>query len=131
MSRLLVILIIVVSVVEFWGIIQMGRWIGGWLTFGLILLMGFLGAYFAKKEVTKVLNSAGQQLSRGEMPGMAILDCLCIFAGGVLLLLPGFFTDIIGLLILIPWTRPFFRTTLFAFVSNKLLNGKNTYFIRR
>ncbi|MFD2613480.1 FxsA family protein [Paenibacillus gansuensis] len=127
MLKWLVILFIVVPALEVWSLIQMGQWIGGWQTFGLILLTGFLGAYLAKKEARKVFAAARAQMEAGRVPSTTILDGICVLAGGLMLLSPGFLTDIVGFLILFPPTRPFFRLTLQGFIQNRLMKGNGTF----
>jgi len=121
--------IIIIPAVEIWGIIKMAHWIGGGPTFLLILITGFAGAYFAKMEGRKALVDVQRQMQTGQPPGHAMLNGLCILAGGLLLLLPGFFTDIIGITLLFPLTRPFYRLTILRWLERKLRGG--TLMIRR
>lgn len=121
--------IIVIPAVEIWGIIQMGSLIGGWATFALILITGFAGAYVARMEGRKALLEVQRQLQQGQPPGHAMLNGLCILIGGLLLLAPGFFTDLIGLTLLLPFTRPLYRILIYRWLEKKLRNG--TFMIRR
>jgi UPF0716 protein FxsA len=116
-------LIILVPAAELWGIIRMGHWIGSWQTFGLILITGFLGAWLARREGRKVWQDAQQRLRTGEMPGRALLDGACVLVGGVLLMTPGFFTDIVGITMLFPLTRPFYRLILYGWLARKIRSG--------
>ena len=68
------------------------------MTFLLIIASGFLGAYFAKREGRKVMEYAKFEWSQGQLPAQQILDGICIFLGGILLITPGFITDIFGFL---------------------------------
>lgn len=131
MAKVLLLVFIIVPALEIWAIIEVGQRIGGWQTFGLILLTGFAGAYLARKEGGKVWAQVQRQMSVGQMPGDAILDGVCILIGGLLLLSPGFLTDIAGIFLLLPITRPFFRHMLSAWLRNKLANGQNYFFFRR
>ncbi|MDA7027200.1 membrane protein FxsA [Bacillus sp. CLL-7-23] len=92
------------------------NWIGILPTVLLIILTGFLGAVLAKKQGIEVYHKVQRDLQYGKMPGDAILDGLCIFIGGILLLLPGFVSDLIGLLLLLPLSR----NRLKPFLSRKL-----------
>ncbi|WP_123039531.1 FxsA family protein [Cohnella candidum] len=123
MFRWLAALIIIVPAAELWGIIQMGRWIGGWQTFGLLLLSGFGGAWLARNEGRKVWREAQHQLQSGQMPGKALLDGLCVLAGGLLLVMPGFISDIVGVTLLFPLTRPFYRLLLYAGLERLVRTG--------
>lgn len=129
MSRRLFVCLIVVAVIEIWGIFMMVRWIGGWPTFGLIILTGIGGAWLARAEGRKVWADAVQQLGSGQMPGWAILDGLCVLGGGVLLMLPGFITDVAGLTLLFPFTRKMYRYLLYGVLERKVRSGQWT--IRR
>lgn len=129
MSRWLLWLLVIVPVAELFGIMLMVRWIGGWLTFALIVLTGIAGAWLARSLGRKVWLDAQRQLQSGEMPGRALLDGLCVLAGGVLLMLPGFLTDVLGAALLLPFFRPFFRLLLFGLLERFFRGGRLT--IRR
>ncbi|WP_128894697.1 FxsA family protein [Longirhabdus pacifica] len=131
MFRILVVIMIVVPAIEVFGLITVGNWIGGWQTFGLIILTGFVGALLAKKESQKVWNYARMEMSRGRVPGNSILDGICIFAGGLLLLTPGFFTDIIGFLLVLPASRVVFRLFILNLIRKGIQSGKIQYINRR
>ena len=127
MFRLAVILMIVIPALEIWILIMTGQWIGGWLTIGLLILSGFLGAFLTKREASKVWLYAKGQMSLGQVPTKSILDGICVFAGGILLLTPGFLSDILGFLLLVPSTRPYFSAWLLYLIQRKISGG----FIRR
>jgi len=129
MLKWIIAAIIIVPAVEIWGIVQMSHLIGGLSTFALILLTGFAGAYFTRLEGRKALYEVQRQMQSGQPPGHAMLNGLCILIGGVLLLLPGFFTDIIGITLLFPLTRPFYRVLLLQWLERRLRSGSVT--IRR
>ena len=129
MLKWLVAAMIVIPALELWGIIRMGHLIGGWATFGLILLTGFAGAQLARLEGRKALMEVQRQLQSGLPPGRAMLDGLCVLIGGLLLLMPGFFSDIVGVTLLLPLTRPFYRAMMLRWLEKKLRNGSFT--IRR
>ncbi|MBW5447426.1 membrane protein FxsA [Cohnella sp. CFH 77786] len=123
MYRWLLALMIIVPAAELWGIIQVGHWIGGWQTFGLLLLTGFGGAWLARSEGRKVWLDAQRQLQSGQMPGRALLDGLCVLVGGLLLMMPGFFTDLVGVTLLLPITRPLYRLLLYGWLERKIRSG--------
>lgn len=105
MFRILVLLMIAIPVLELWGLISVGKWIGAWYTIALVILTGVVGAWLAKKEGLQTIKLVRLQLSKGEVPGQAVMDGICILVGGATLLTPGFFTDAVGLFLLIPYTR--------------------------
>jgi UPF0716 protein FxsA len=114
---------LIVPVIELWGILQVGDWLGGWTTFFILIIMGFAGAYLARAEGRKVWMDAQRQMQAGQIPGRTLLDGICVLAGGILLLTPGFFSDIIGITLLLPMTRPFYRQILLQWIENRMRNG--------
>lgn len=116
MFKLLLALIIIVPALEIWLLIFSGKTLGVLVTILLIISTGVLGAWLAKYQGIEALRKAQQQMSYGQMPGDVIIDGLCILVGGVVLLTPGFITDALGFMLLIPTTRnlikPFIYNTL-------------------
>jgi UPF0716 protein FxsA len=131
MFRILVIAMIVIPALEIWGLFQMGKLIGGWQTFALILLTGFIGAALARREGRRVWEYAQFQLRQGQVPAEAILDGICIFAGGIFLLTPGFLTDVLGFVLVFPLTRPAFKAWILIFIKKQLGNGNFQLFWRK
>ncbi len=105
----LVVLFIVVPLIELFVILQVGGWIGVLPTIGIILLTGLLGAALARSQGRAVWRGFNEALAEGRMPGREIFDGAMVIFGGALLLTPGFITDIVGLLLLVPATRGVFR----------------------
>ncbi|MEX2416656.1 MAG: FxsA family protein [Paenibacillaceae bacterium] len=130
MYRIIILIMIVVPAIEIWGLITVGRTIGAWQTFGVLLLTGFIGAYLARREGRRVWALAKLQMSQGQVPTQSILDGICILVGGLLLLTPGFFTDLIGILLVIPPTRVIFRIWLVLLIQKKFLKGSTRIFTR-
>jgi UPF0716 protein FxsA len=126
MQRKLLAFLIIVTVLELWGIIKMGQWLGGMVTFGLLLIISLLGVWFIRIEGSRVWRQAQQQLQAGQMPGHSLLEGLCVLAGGILLIIPGFISDIIGLTLLLPMTRPMYRMFMYRWLERKVRNGSFT-----
>jgi UPF0716 protein FxsA len=131
MFRWIVILMIAIPALEIWLFIELGQIIGGWMTVLLILLTGFIGAFLAKREFKRVLAYAKHELSSGHIPTESILDGICIFAGGLLLLTPGFITDTLGFILLLPWTRSICKVWLLRFIRRKIDTGQIQFMYRR
>ena len=127
--RYLLLLIIVVSSAEIGVLLLSGNLIGVWPTIGMIIFTGVLGAYLAKKQGLETIRKAREQLSYGRMPGEAILDGICVLIGGILLLTPGFLTDITGLLLLAPVTNSFFKKLMLKWFR-KWMDKNTVTFIR-
>lgn len=130
MFRWIVVLMVVIPALEIWMLLEIGRLIGGWQTFLLILATGFIGAFLAKREFRRVLDYARNELSRGTIPTASILDGICIFAGGLLLLTPGFITDTLGFLLLLPGTRNLFKALLLKLIRRQIDHGQIRIFWR-
>lgn len=107
--RYILLFIIIIPAAEISVFLLSGNIIGIWPTIAIILLTGIIGAYLAKKQGLETLRKAQEQMRYGQMPREAILDGICILFGGILLLTPGFISDIIGLLMLMPPTKPIFK----------------------
>lgn len=131
MYRLLLAVFIIVPALEISVMIALGRYIGGWATFALIVLSGIIGVYITRREGRKVWDYARYELSRGHLPAQSLLDGICLFIGGVLLITPGFLTDIVGFLLVFPWTRPMFKVALLALIQRQIGRGGFTFFFRR
>ncbi|RJE91106.1 FxsA family protein [Paenibacillus sp. 1011MAR3C5] len=129
MYRWILAAIIVVPIIEIWGILRMGDWIGGWNTFLLILVLSAAGAFVAQFEGRKVWIEAQRQMQSGQIPGRAMIDGICVLLGGLLLLIPGFFSDLVGIIMLLPFTRPLFRNMILQWLEKRMRNGDFT--IRR
>ena len=117
MIAFFVALAIVVGVVEISVIIQVGQWIGFLNTVGLLLLVSLLGAWLVKRQGLGVMARIREQRSAGRLPATEAFDGALILVAGVLLVIPGFVTDALGLLLLVPPIRAVVR----RFVSRRVL----------
>ncbi|MBO8163700.1 MAG: membrane protein FxsA [Brevibacillus sp.] len=131
MFRILFLLFVIVPVIELWGLIAVGRVIGAAWTVLLVLATGVAGAWLAKQQGLQVLRLTQLQLSRGQMPTDALLDGFMILIGGLLLLTPGFFTDTVGFLLLVPYTRMMVRHVLKQWLWHLIRTGKVRILFRR
>ncbi|RSL32964.1 membrane protein FxsA [Salibacterium salarium] len=130
MGRWIVLLLIIVPALEIGVLILSGNTIGIWPTILLIILTGLLGAWLAKREGLETIRTAQLQMQNGEVPNSLVIDGICILIGGTVLLTPGFITDTIGFLLLIPYTRGMLKALLQK-LFNKLLSNGNLVFVRR
>jgi UPF0716 protein FxsA len=98
-------LFIVLPVLELWVLIKVGSVIGALPTIALVLLTAIAGVTMLRRQGLATLLRANQKLEQGQIPAREMLDGLFLAAGGALLLTPGFITDILGLICLIPGLR--------------------------
>ena len=101
----LLLLMLGIPIVEIYLFIKVGSEIGAFNTISLIFLTAFLGIIYARYEGFNTLRSGMTQLVRNEMPIYEIISGAALAFAALLLILPGFATDIIGLLIIFPPTR--------------------------
>ena len=102
----------IIPFLEIYLLIEIGSHLGALNTVIIVVLTGFLGALLARFQGLQTMLKVRETLNRGEMPAEELLDALLIFVAGVVLLTPGFLTDIAGLLLLIPQTRLTFKRWL-------------------
>lgn len=102
----------IIPVVEIYLLMTIGSQIGIIATLSLVLLTGFLGASLARLQGVQTMMRVRSSLEQGIVPGEEMVDAVLIFAAGVVLLTPGFLTDLFGLLLLYPETRRRFKTYL-------------------
>ena len=104
--------------------IFIGKWLGVFPTLLLILLTSVLGVYLIKKRGTKSLQSIQTSIAQGQAPGVAIIEAFMMFVGAVLLITPGFLTDIIGLMMFTSFTRNLFKPVIFMWLRRKMKNNQ-------
>ena len=102
----------IIPFLEIYLLIEIGSYIGAINTLMIVVLTGFLGARLARYQGLKTMLKVRENLARGEMPAEHLLDALLIFLAGIVLLTPGFLTDLAGFTILIPTTRFHFKRWL-------------------
>ena len=103
-----ILLILIVPIIEIYLFIKIGSQIGAFNTISLIFITAIVGFYYAKYEGLNTLKSAIKQIVQNEIPIYEIISGAALTFAAFLIILPGFLTDIIGLLIIFPWTRQIF-----------------------
>jgi UPF0716 protein FxsA len=129
---LLVLLFVGVPLLEIYVIIQVGEAIGAMPTILLLVAESALGAWLVKREGARAWRALTEAVRSGQLPGRELGDAAVILVGGVLLLTPGFVTDLFGFFFVLPFTRPLARRALATFVSTRVLTiGDQRYADRR
>ena len=106
--------IILVPVIEIYLLIKIGSQIGAVTTILLILTTAIVGVYYAKYEGLNTLKAGFFQLSKNESPTYEVISGAAIAFAALLLIIPGFFTDVVGFLLIFPISR--------KFIFSKLIN---------
>ena len=116
----LLILIITIPIIEIYLFIKIGSQIGALPTISLIFMTAFIGVLYARYEGFNTLKSGMSQLIKNELPIYEIVSGAALAFAALLLILPGFATDILGLLIIFPPTRKLFLKKVSKNYSEKV-----------
>ena len=117
----IIILILLVPVIEIYLLIKIGSQIGAITTILLIFITAIVGVYYAKYEGLNTLKSGFMQLSKNETPAYEVLSGAAIAFAALLLIIPGFATDVMGFFLIFPITRKF----IFNILEKKFIYKKN------
>jgi UPF0716 protein FxsA len=122
-SWLLVTAFVVVPLVEIYVLIQVGQVIGVWWTILLLIADSIYGGWLIRHEGGRAWQALTNALNSGQMPAKELADAALILVGGTLMLSPGFVTDAMGIVLILPFTRPVARRVLTRVVSKRLVAG--------
>lgn len=120
----LLILVILLPILEIYVLIESGRLIGVWPTVLLVVMTGIAGSWLMRQQGFALLSRVQAELAEGRLPAGALLDGALVIAGGMLLLTPGFCTDLAGFTMLVPATRRFWRGWLQIWLAGQLASGR-------
>ncbi|MFZ2016034.1 MAG: FxsA family protein [Nocardioides sp.] len=118
-----VVAFVVVPILEIYVIIQVGQVIGAWWTIALLIADSIFGAWLIRHEGRRSWQALTGALDSGRMPASELADGGLILVGGTLMLSPGFVTDAMGILLILPFTRPVARRMLTRVLSRRLLGA--------
>jgi UPF0716 protein FxsA len=119
----------VVPVLELYVLIKVGRLIGAWETVAILLAVSFAGAWLVRHQGFSILSRIQGELASGRIPAAELLDGFLVLVGGILLLTPGFITDLLGIFFLVPAGRFILKQYLRRWMERRINNG--TIVIRR
>jgi len=119
---LILALILVVPIIEIYVDVLVGQAIGALNTIGLLVLLSLVGVWLTKHEGLSVISRIRRQVDAGRTPTNELIDGGLVLAGGLLLIVPGFVTDGLGLLLLFPPTRVVARR-----VAKRRFHNRVTY----
>lgn len=134
MFAILILLFTLVPAVEIYLIFTVGTKIGAFNTVMIIITTGILGAALAKSQGLQIIHEIQNKMNQGQLPGDQIIQGLMVFAGGLLLLTPGFMTDIFGFLLVLPGPRHimmvFIKKAIGKSIHFKNQHGNQFYFFQ-
>ena len=111
--------IILIPAIEIYLLIKIGSQIGAITTIFLIFMTAIIGVYYAKYEGLNTLKSGFTQISRNETPAYEVVSGAAIAFAALLLIIPGFATDIVGFLLIFPVSRKIIFKQFFITLKNK------------
>lgn len=120
MAPLLFLAFLVVPFLELYVIIQVGHALGALNTIALLLLVSMVGAALVKREGLAVLRRAQERIATGAVPGRELVDGVLVLLAGALLLTPGFLSDVVGVLLLLPPVRAGVRASATRYLRRRV-----------
>jgi UPF0716 protein FxsA len=117
---LLIALLVAVPIFEVWLLIKVGQQLGLLPTILILIAEAIIGALLMRHEGSRAWKALNDAFSNGKVPTGELADAALILVGGVLLMLPGFLTDVFGFLFLLRWTRPIARKIIAFFVARRI-----------
>ena len=122
---------VVVTLAEIYVLVSVGQAIGGFSTVLLVVITAFIGTSLLRQQGWSTMAKAQQSMAEGRTPAMEMLEGVVILVSGILLLTPGFLTDGLGLLGLMPWSRHYFINHFLEKNAERVFKSRNSVFINR
>jgi UPF0716 protein FxsA len=122
----LVLIFLVVPIAELWLIIQVGEAIGVWWTLALLIADSIIGSLLMRAQGRAAWRRFNDATNAGKVPAREVLDGVLVIFGGALLLTPGFISDVLGLVLLLPPTRAVVRRLLVRRLGHRMLASIGT-----
>lgn len=112
MLRAWPLLFFIIPLIEIYFLVQVGEEIGAWMTILLVIITAVIGVTLLREQGLRTLMKANQAMQAGKMPAQEMFDGFMLAAVGILLVTPGFFTDGLGFLLLVPSVRKLLMRSL-------------------
>ena len=122
---------VVVTLAEIYVLVSVGQAIGGLSTVLLVVITAFIGSSLLRQQGWSTMAKAQQSMSEGRTPAIEMMEGVVILVSGILLLTPGFLTDALGLLGLMPWSRSYFINHFLEKNAERVFKQRNSVFINR
>jgi len=116
-------LIPLIAISEIYLIIKVGGTIGLWPTVSIVMITGMTGVILLRQQGFQLLTQLNQKLSSGQSPATELIEGVALMIGGVMLITPGFLTDVSGFSLLLPWTRKLLVRKLAAVFEKQIQAG--------
>ena len=122
---------VVMTLLEIYVLVTVGQAIGGLSTVLLVIVTALIGSTLLRQQGWSTMAKAQQSIAEGKTPALEMLEGVVILVSGVLLLTPGFITDGLGLLGLMPLTRTYFINHILEKNAERVFSQRNSVFIHR
>ena len=119
------VLFLIIPIIEIFFLIKVGETIGAWWTIILVVLTAVIGAGLLRQQGLSTLARFQQNMGQGKLPAQEMVEGILLAVGGALLMTPGFVTDTIGFLCLLPFSRKFIAQNIMARSAHKMKSGIN------
>jgi len=120
---------VVMTLLEIYVLVTVGQAIGGLSTVLLVIVTALIGSTLLRQQGWSTMAKAQQSIAEGKTPAIEMLEGVVILVSGVLLLTPGFITDGLGLLGLMPFTRTYFINHILEKNAERFFSQRNAIFI--
>jgi UPF0716 protein FxsA len=117
--RWLLLAVLLLPFAEIAALVLVGQVVGFWWTLGALVALTVLGVLLLRRETSRTYRALQEAVHSGRMPADEVTDAILVMLGGFLLILPGFLSDAVGLLLVLPFTRPLARRGLQAYVAGR------------
>ena len=117
--RWIVLLILLLPIIEIAVLIWVGRAVGLWWTLGLIVLVAVVGAWLGRRETGRAFDALRRAIETGRPPTNEVTDAILVMFGAFLLILPGFVSHILALMLILPITRPWARRLMHMLILRR------------
>ena len=121
----------VMTLLEIYVLMTVGDVIGNWQTVLLVIMTALIGSTLLRQQGWSTMAKAQQSIAEGKTPAFEMLEGVVILVSGVLLITPGFITDGLGLLGLMPWSRRYFINHILERNAERVFSQKNSVFIHK
>jgi len=117
----LLFLFVLLPLAELFVVIQVGQEIGAWWTIALLVLGSVVGSSLIRHAGARAWGALRTAVETGQVPGREVSDQALVLIGGALIVFPGFLTDALGVLLVLPFTRPLFRRLVSGLVGSQFV----------
>ncbi len=118
--KALFLIFLLIPLLELYLLIKVGAAVGAVATLFLVVFTALLGAVLVRAQGLSTLSRIQAQMGQGQVPAMEMMEGICLFIAGTLLLIPGFFTDSVGFILLTP---PLRRMAIHYFVARRMMRN--------